>query len=62
MGVGLLCGAADAAAERCGWNVIGPEVRHSRPGAESGFGLHLVGAPATAWGVKDRVVGKMVWA
>ncbi|MCX4847336.1 ATP-binding protein [Streptomyces sp. NBC_00893] len=47
---------SDALGER------GPEVRHSRPGAESGFGLHLVGALATAWGVKDRGVGKTVWA
>ncbi|MDK0520124.1 ATP-binding protein [Streptomyces sp. ML-6] len=39
-----------------------PEPRPFRPGAESGFGLHLVGALATSWGVKDRVVGKTVWA
>lgn len=39
-----------------------PEVRPSRPGAESGFGLHLVGALATSWGVKGRAVGKTVWA
>jgi anti-sigma regulatory factor (Ser/Thr protein kinase) len=47
---------SDAKGER------GPEVRPSRPGAESGFGLHLVGALATSWGVKDRDVGKTVWA
>ncbi|MFE6665704.1 ATP-binding protein [Streptomyces sp. NPDC057697] len=39
-----------------------PEVRPFRTGAESGFGLHLVGALATTWGVRDRVVGKTVWA
>lgn len=39
-----------------------PDVRPFRPGAESGFGLHLVAALATSWGVKDRVVGKTVWA
>ncbi|MGW9115628.1 ATP-binding protein [Streptomyces sp. NPDC055663] len=47
---------SDARGER------GPEVRPSGPGAESGYGLHLVGALTTAWGVKDRVVGKTVWA
>ncbi|MEV5198411.1 ATP-binding protein [Streptomyces sp. NPDC053720] len=47
---------SDARGER------GPEVRPSRPGAESGFGLRLVAALATSWGVKDRVVGKTVWA
>ncbi|GGV89522.1 ATP-binding protein [Streptomyces gelaticus] len=39
-----------------------PEIRASRPGAESGFGLRLVGALATSWGVKGRDVGKTVWA
>ncbi|MEV8624027.1 ATP-binding protein [Streptomyces sp. NBC_01268] len=29
---------------------------------EHGYGLHLVGALATAWGVKSRSVGKTVWA
>ncbi|MFF9508068.1 ATP-binding protein [Streptomyces sp. NPDC014724] len=47
---------SDARGER------GPEPQPPRPGAESGFGLHLVGALATSWGVKDRVVGKTVWA
>ncbi|MEU6013866.1 ATP-binding protein [Streptomyces sp. NPDC047515] len=47
---------SDARGER------GPEPRSPRPGAESGFGLHLVGALATSWGVKDRGVGKTVWA
>ncbi|MFD7526508.1 MULTISPECIES: ATP-binding protein [unclassified Streptomyces] len=47
---------SDARGER------GPDVRPFRPGAESGFGLHLVAALATSWGVKDRIVGKTVWA
>ncbi|MFF2960589.1 ATP-binding protein [Streptomyces sp. NPDC057963] len=47
---------SDARGER------GPEQRGLRPGAESGFGLHLVEALATSWGVADRVVGKTVWA
>ncbi|WSY93708.1 ATP-binding protein [Streptomyces sp. NBC_00873] len=34
----------------------------SRPGAESGYGLHLVEALATSWGVTDRAVGKTVRA
>ncbi|MGW8766537.1 ATP-binding protein [Streptomyces sp. NPDC055815] len=29
---------------------------------EGGYGLLLVAALATAWGVKDRSVGKTVWA
>jgi anti-sigma regulatory factor (Ser/Thr protein kinase) len=29
---------------------------------EGGYGLLLVAALATAWGVKDRPVGKTVWA
>ncbi|MFH8578635.1 ATP-binding protein [Streptomyces zaomyceticus] len=29
---------------------------------EGGYGLLLVAALATAWGVKDRCVGKTVWA
>ncbi|MCX5378710.1 ATP-binding protein [Streptomyces sp. NBC_00091] len=37
--------------------------RNERPRPrESGYGLLLVGAVATAWGVADRVVGKTVWA
>ncbi|MFC5912531.1 ATP-binding protein [Streptomyces pulveraceus] len=47
---------SDARGER------GPEVRPFHPGTDSGFGLHLVGALATTWGVKDRIVGKTVWA
>ncbi|MFI6062065.1 ATP-binding protein [Streptomyces sp. NPDC051286] len=46
---------SDARGER------GPERRPPRPGAESGYGLHLVEALATSWGVSDRVVGKTVW-
>ncbi|MFE7607411.1 ATP-binding protein [Streptomyces celluloflavus] len=30
--------------------------------AESGRGLHIIGALATRWGVADRTVGKTVWA
>ncbi|MFD8973402.1 ATP-binding protein [Streptomyces sp. NPDC059593] len=29
---------------------------------EGGYGLLLVAALATTWGVKDRSVGKTVWA
>ncbi|MFF3758920.1 hypothetical protein ACWEPR_29180 [Streptomyces sp. NPDC004290] len=29
---------------------------------EGGYGLLLVAALATAWGVRDRPVGKTVWA
>ncbi|MFE3906694.1 ATP-binding protein [Streptomyces sp. NPDC059153] len=47
---------SDARGER------GPEPQPHRPGAESGYGLHLVEALATSWGVKDRGVGKTVWA
>ncbi|SCF58774.1 ATP-binding protein [Streptomyces sp. Ncost-T10-10d] len=47
---------SDARGER------GPEPQPNRPGAESGYGLHLVEALATSWGVKDRGVGKTVWA
>lgn len=46
---------SDARGER------GPERRPSRPGAESGYGLCLVEALATSWGVSDRGVGKTVW-
>ncbi|MER5739472.1 MULTISPECIES: ATP-binding protein [unclassified Streptomyces] len=34
----------------------------SRQPDEGGYGLLLVTALATAWGVKDRTVGKTVWA
>ncbi|MFF2406661.1 ATP-binding protein [Streptomyces sp. NPDC058092] len=47
---------SDARGER------GPEPQPPRSGAESGYGLHLVGVPATSWGVKGRIVGKTVWA
>ncbi|MFE5092724.1 ATP-binding protein [Streptomyces sp. NPDC056638] len=47
---------SDARGER------GPEPQPNLPGAESGYGLHLVEALATSWGVKDRGVGKTVWA
>jgi anti-sigma regulatory factor (Ser/Thr protein kinase) len=46
---------SDARGER------GPEPRLLRAGAESGYGLHLVEALATSWGVTDRSVGKTVW-
>ncbi|MFB7517732.1 ATP-binding protein [Streptomyces sp. NPDC056144] len=41
--------------------------RRPRPGrtavdAESGYGLVLVAALATGWGVRKRCVGKTVWA
>ncbi|MFB7936013.1 ATP-binding protein [Streptomyces sp. NPDC056049] len=39
--------------------------RHPHPVGEpdeGGYGLLLVAALATAWGVKDRSVGKTVWA
>lgn len=32
------------------------------PDAESGRGLAIVDAFAEAWGVRERVVGKTVWA
>ncbi|MFJ1549089.1 ATP-binding protein [Streptomyces sp. NPDC088246] len=47
---------SDARGER------GPEPQPLRPGAESGYGLRLVEALAASWGVKDRGVGKTVWA
>ncbi|MFE4327975.1 ATP-binding protein [Streptomyces sp. NPDC056831] len=47
---------SDARGER------GPEPQPLRPGAESGYGLHLVEALAASWGVQDRGVGKTVWA
>ncbi|WP_338494498.1 ATP-binding protein [Streptomyces sp. SJL17-4] len=39
--------------------------RRPQPGGKSdegGYGLMLVAALATTWGVKDRCVGKTVWA
>ncbi|GGT35524.1 hypothetical protein GCM10010207_39560 [Streptomyces atratus] len=38
------------------------EQRRLRADAESGYGLHLVEALATSWGITDRVVGKTVRA
>ncbi len=39
-----------------------PAVQPHAYGAESGYGLRLVDAVATDWGVTDRIVGKTVWA
>ncbi|MEU3909505.1 ATP-binding protein [Streptomyces goshikiensis] len=39
-----------------------PEVAPCAYQAESGYGLRLVDAVAACWGVRDRVVGKTVWA
>ncbi|MFF8270563.1 ATP-binding protein [Streptomyces sp. NPDC016562] len=39
-----------------------PAVRPHLYQAESGYGLRIVDALATDWGVTDRVVGKTVWA
>ncbi|MEU8941900.1 ATP-binding protein [Streptomyces goshikiensis] len=39
-----------------------PEVAPRAYQAESGYGLRLVDAVADCWGVRDRVVGKTVWA
>ncbi|MCX5342897.1 ATP-binding protein [Streptomyces atratus] len=47
---------SDALGER------GPQRCAPTDGAESGYGLHLVEALATSWGITDRVVGKTVWA
>ncbi|MFC7817311.1 ATP-binding protein [Streptomyces sp. NPDC057367] len=38
-----------------------PSVR-TETGGEGGYGMCLVGALASAWGVSDRSVGKTVWA
>ncbi|MFC9386248.1 ATP-binding protein [Streptomyces venezuelae] len=45
---------SDARAERLPSPVRNPD--------EGGYGLMLVAALATAWGVRDRCVGKTVWA
>ncbi|MFE5939572.1 ATP-binding protein [Streptomyces sp. NPDC056470] len=45
---------ADARGERAPRPVAMPD--------EGGYGLLLVSALASAWGVKDRCVGKTVWA
>ncbi|MER5929503.1 ATP-binding protein [Streptomyces sp. NPDC002054] len=39
-----------------------PVVREHESGAEGGYGLRIVEAVASGWGVHDRVVGKTVWA
>lgn len=39
-----------------------PVITDATPDAESGRGLAIVGAFAEAWGVRERVVGKTVWA
>ncbi|MEV5968550.1 ATP-binding protein [Streptomyces sp. NPDC051921] len=39
-----------------------PAAEASRHPAENGYGLPLVAALSTAWGVKGRSVGKTVWA
>ncbi|MER5809657.1 ATP-binding protein [Streptomyces sp. NPDC002033] len=39
-----------------------PRPRVAAPGDRFGRGLHIVGALARDWGVRDRVVGKTVWA
>ncbi|MEV0257642.1 ATP-binding protein [Streptomyces sp. NPDC050732] len=39
-----------------------PEEQRGAPDAESGRGLLLVEALASAWGVTERAVGKTVWA
>ncbi|WP_051782123.1 MULTISPECIES: ATP-binding protein [unclassified Streptomyces] len=39
-----------------------PTVRPHAYQAESGYGLRIVGAVAAGWGVRDRLVGKTVWA
>ncbi|MEU1229980.1 ATP-binding protein [Streptomyces sp. NPDC005828] len=40
----------------------GERLPMAREPDEGGYGLLLVAALATAWGVKDRPVGKTVWA
>ena len=44
------------------WNPRLPMLRHGGPAANSGRGLHLVGALARAWGVEPSADGKTVWA
>ncbi|MCJ1679133.1 ATP-binding protein [Streptomyces sp. APSN-46.1] len=39
-----------------------PALRPPEYQAESGYGLRIVDALATDWGVMDRVIGKTVWA
>ncbi|MFB6554880.1 ATP-binding protein [Streptomyces sp. NPDC056405] len=38
-----------------------PSVR-TETGGEGGYGMCLVGALTSAWGVSDRTIGKTVWA
>ncbi|MEU7551662.1 ATP-binding protein [Streptomyces sp. NPDC044571] len=39
-----------------------PAVRPHAYQAEEGYGLRIVDAVATGWGVTDRLIGKTVWA
>ncbi|MEU4997404.1 ATP-binding protein [Streptomyces sp. NPDC021622] len=39
-----------------------PQLRPPDPGAETGRGLRLVEAVAATWGVRERRIGKTVWA
>lgn len=39
-----------------------PAVRPHAYGAEAGYGMRIVEAVAADWGVRDRLVGKTVWA
>lgn len=39
-----------------------PVVRPHGYGAEGGYGMRIVEAVAADWGVRDRVIGKTVWA
>lgn len=39
-----------------------PAVRPPGHEAESGYGLRMIDAVATDWGVQDRLIGKTVWA
>ncbi|MFE2287793.1 ATP-binding protein [Streptomyces sp. NPDC059443] len=39
-----------------------PLVRPHEYGAESGYGMRIIDAVAADWGVRDRVIGKTVWA
>ncbi|WP_330296954.1 ATP-binding protein [Streptomyces sp. NBC_00503] len=39
-----------------------PTVRPHEYGAEGGYGMRIVEAVAADWGVRDRVIGKTVWA
>ncbi|MET7903945.1 ATP-binding protein [Streptomyces sp. NPDC005355] len=39
-----------------------PGIAEATPDDESGRGLAIVDALAEAWGVRERIVGKTVWA